>query len=154
MVEVASFDDIAAEFNLRVARMVWASMSTIDRKGRTRIRIVHPIWDGPTGWISSRRDSFKRKHLANNPYVSLSYWDPQMQMVYVDATAFWADDPRDKERVWKLYADTPPPLGYDLATIWTDSDDPGYGLLKLMPWRIEIAGVSDGALAEPRVWRT
>jgi hypothetical protein len=74
-------------------------------------------------------------------------------MVYVDAAASWTADPADKERLWKLYGDTPPPLGYDLATIWKDPADPGYGLLKLIPWRIEIAGVLDGALAEPRVWR-
>ena len=153
MVDVASFDEIVAEFSARVARIVWASMSTIDRKGRTRMRIVHPIWDGPTGWISTRSDSFKRKHLATNPHVSLSYWDPQMQMVYVDAEASWADKAADKERLWKLFGETPPPLGYDLATIWKDPTDPGYGLLKLTPWRIEIAGVQDGALAEPRIWR-
>ena len=152
-VEVASFHEIARDFNERVARIVWASMSTIDRKSRTRMRLVHPLWQDANGWITSRRDSFKGKHLAHNPHVSLSYWDPQQQMVYVDATAAWEDDPAEKRRLWQVFGATPPPLGYDLGTIWKDADDPGYGLIRLEPWRIELAGVVDGTLAEPRIWR-
>ena len=35
--------------------------------------------------------------------------------------------------------DRPPPFGYDPATIYKGADHPGFGLLKLTPWRIELA---------------
>ena len=69
----------------RIKRIVWCSVATVDAKGRPRQRILHPIWEGPVGWIATGRHSHKEKHLAKNPYVSLSYWDQQHQQVYVDA---------------------------------------------------------------------
>lgn len=155
MADVTSFDDIAEDFKSRTTRIAWCSVATIDRKGRPRQRILHPIWEGPTGWIATGRHSHKEKHLAANPYVSLSYWDPQHQQVYVDATASWEDDMSEKRRIWDLYKNTPPPLGYDPAMIWKDGvEDPTYGLLKLTPWRIEIYGLGNMATLEPpKVWR-
>jgi general stress protein 26 len=152
--KVASFDEIAEEFQKRVARIAWCSVATIDRKGRPRQRILHPIWEGTTGWIATGPDSHKAKHLAKNPYVSLSYWDPQHQQVYVDAKAEWVSDMTSKRRIWDLYKNTPPPLGYDPQIIWQGGvDDPGYGLLKLTPWRIELYGLGDLATQQPpRVW--
>ena len=70
--DVGSFGEIEKEFNERTQRIVWCTVATIDRKGRPRSRILHPIWEGTTGWITGR-NSFKAKHLAANPYVSLSY---------------------------------------------------------------------------------
>lgn len=69
----ASFDEIAGEFDRRIRRVVWCSAATIDTKNRTRTRIVHPIWEGRTGWITSRRGAPKGRHLAHNPHLSLSY---------------------------------------------------------------------------------
>ena len=99
--EVASFDEIAEEFQKRVARIAWCSVSTVDRQGRPRQRILHPIWEGTTGWIATGPQSHKAKHLAGNPYVSLSYWDPQHQQVYVDAKAEWVEDAATKKRIWE-----------------------------------------------------
>jgi pyridoxine/pyridoxamine 5'-phosphate oxidase len=65
----------------------WRGDATVDAKGRPRQRILHPIWEGSTGWIATGRQSHKAKHLARNPYISLSYWDQQHQQVYVDAKA-------------------------------------------------------------------
>jgi general stress protein 26 len=155
--EVASFDDIADEFNARVARIVWCTVATVDRKGRPRTRILHPIWEGPTGWIATGRHSHKAKHLAHNPYVSLSYWDQQHQQIYADCRAQWVDDPATRRRIWDLYKNTPPPLGYDPAIIpaWKDGpDSPEFGVLKLMPWRIELFAIGQMATGqEPAVWR-
>jgi general stress protein 26 len=153
--EVESFADIEAEFNARVSRIVWCTVSTVDRQGRPRTRILHPIWEGSTGWIATGRDSHKAKHLAENPYVSLSYWDQEHQQVYVDAKAEWVDDPAEKERLWELYGSTPPPLGYDLGMIWRGGlEDPTYGLLKLTPWRIELFALADMFQGkEPQIWR-
>jgi general stress protein 26 len=153
--DVASFADIADEFHARVSRIVWCSMATVDRRGRPRMRLIHPIWEGATGWIATGRRSHKAKHLARNPNASLSYWDQQHQQVYVDATAEWIDDPAEKLRIWELYKSTPPPYGYDPQIIWrAGPDDPAYGLLKLTPWRIELYALQDLITGtEPKVWR-
>lgn len=152
--DVASFAEIEQEFMARVRRIVWCSVATVDRQGRPRQRILHPIWEGTTGWIATGRHTLKTKHLAKNPYVSLSYWDPQHQQIYVDARAEWDDAPVTKQRIWDLYKSTPPPLGYDLKMIWQSPEDPTLGILKLTPWRIELYGLADlPAGKPPLVWR-
>jgi len=155
--EVASFDEIAEEFNARVARIVWCTVATVDRKGRPRTRILHPIWEGATGWIGTSRNSHKAKHIEKNPYVSLSYWDQQHQQIYADCKAEWVDDPAEKQRIWDLYKRTPPPLGYDPAIIppWSGGPNGGvFGVLKLTPWRIELFAISQMATGtEPAIWR-
>jgi general stress protein 26 len=139
---VEKFSDIEAEFIARVKRIVWCTVATVDRQGRPRTRILHPIWEGTTGWIATGRHTLKTKHLEKNPYVSCSYWDQQHQQVYADCKSEWVDDQQQKLRVWDLYKNTPPPLGYDPGIIWQGGpDDPTYGLLKLTPWRIELYGL-------------
>jgi general stress protein 26 len=153
--EVKSFSEIEDEFQARVRRIVWCTVATVDRKGRPRTRILHPIWEGTTGWIATGRETLKTKHLAANPYVSCSYWDQQHQQIYADCKAEWVDDKAEKDRIWDLYKSTPPPLGYDLGMIWQGGkDDPTYGLLKLTPWRIELWGLNDLMTGkEHQVWR-
>lgn len=152
--DVASFTEIEKDFMERVARIVWCTVTTVDRKGRPRARILHPIWEASTGWIATGRSSFKGKHLEANPYVSLSYWDPQHQQVYAECEASWMDDPDEKKRVWELFKATPEPLGYDLKLFWESPDDPEYGLLKLAPWRVEVSALADMMKGQPpRVWR-
>jgi general stress protein 26 len=153
--EVKNFSEIEDEFQARVKRIVWCTVATVDRKGRPRTRILHPIWEGTTGWIATGRETLKTKHLAANPYVSCSYWDQQHQQIYVDAKAEWVDDKGEKDRIWDLYGATPPPLGYNLGMIWQGGkDDPTYGLLKLAPWRIELWGLNDLMTGkEHQVWR-
>ena len=152
--DVATFAEIEDEFMARVRRIAWCTVATVDTKGRPRTRILHPIWEGSTGWIATGRHSHKEKHLARNAYVSLSYWDPQHQQIYVDAKAEWDDDPATKQRIWDLYKNTPPPLGYDPSIIpgWDSAASPAFGLLKLTPWRIEISGLADMATGG-KVWR-
>ena len=153
--DVESFTEIQDEFVARISRIVWCTMATVDRQGRPRTRIIHPIWEGATGWIATGRHSLKEKHLARSPNVSLSYWDQQHQQVYVECTAQWVDDRAEKARIWELYKNTPPPLGYDPQMIWqAGPDDPGYGLLKLTPRRIELFALADLITGtEPKVWR-
>jgi len=152
--DVASFADIEKEFNERITRIVWCTVTTVDRKDRPRARMLHPIWEGSTGWIATGRNSFKVKHLAHNPYVSLSYWDPQHEQVYAECKAEWIDDAAEKARVWEVYKSIPPPLGYDLKMFWENPEDAEYGLMKLTPWRIEISALGDMIRGQPpRVWR-
>lgn len=155
MADAASFSEIEQEFMRRVARTVWCSVATVDRKGRPRTRILHPIWEGSTGWIATGRHTLKTKHLARNPYVSLSYWDPQHEQIHADCKAEWVDDQAEKVRIWELYKATPPPLGYDPGMIWQGGvDDPTYGLLKLTPWRVELFALKNVMTGEgPQVWR-
>jgi len=154
-VTASSFDDIKNEFLARISRIVWCTVASVDTRGRPRTRILHPIWEGRTGWIATGRHSPKEKHLAKNPYVSLSYWDQQHQQVYVECRAEWRDDMGEKRRIWELYKNTPPPLGYDPAIIWQGGpEDPTYGLLKLTPWRIELWSLVDLISGKPStVWR-
>lgn len=138
-VHTSDFSDIAEEFAKRVARIVWCTMATVDTKGRPRTRIIHPIWDGPTGYIGTGRTSLKAKHITGNANVSFTYWDQVHEQIYIDATAEWLDTDADKQRVWDLYKNTPPPLGYDPWMIWREGPLTGdFGVLKLTPRRIEL----------------
>jgi len=152
---VASFNEIEDEFRRRVERIVWCNVATIDRRNRPRSRILHPLWEGPTGWIATGRHSTKEKHLAHNRFVSLCYWDPQHQQIYAECTAEWADDAPTKQRVWDLFKSTPPPMGYDLAMFWPGGPaDPTCGILKLTPWRVELSALADMMSGKPAlVWR-
>ena len=153
--DVDSFADIEAEFMERISRIVWCTVTTVDRQGRPRGRLLHPIWEGSTGWIATGRTSFKSKHLSENPYVSLSYWDPKHEQVYADCNTRWIEDHAEKQRLWDLFKSTPEPLGYDLGLFWKGGpEDPEFGLLKLEPWRLELWSIGDMMQGkQPRVWR-
>ncbi len=84
-----TFVDIEPEFRERIDRMVWACVATIDTRGRLSTRILHPIWDGRTGWIGTHRSSSKRLHLERSPYVSLAWVSDPVRPVYVEAAAMW-----------------------------------------------------------------
>jgi general stress protein 26 len=150
--DVTSFDEIAAEFRRRIEQTTWCTMTTIDRQGRPRNRLVHPVWEEPTGWLATGRNTFKAKHLAGNPWVSLAFWDQQQEQVYVDCRATWVDDMDQKHRLWDLYSRKPE--GYGLRGFWKGPDDPEYGLLRLDPWRVELWSVKGlFSRTPPKVWR-
>lgn len=152
--DISSFDDIKDEFMERVRAIVWCLVATVDGRGRPRTRVLHPIWEGTTGWIATNRHSLKEKHLARNPNVSLGYWDREAGLAYVDAVAEWDDAAEQKRRIWDLFKATPPPLGYDPAIIWSGAHAPDFGLLKLTARRIEVHGLRDMIERRPsRVWR-
>lgn len=146
---IEKFADMEQEFIGRAHQVVWCNVATVDTRGRVRSRILHPIWEGPVGWVVTRRHSHKAKHLAQNPYVSLAYIADIAKPVYVDCLAEWADDPPTKQHVWDFFKAAPPPLGHDPGTIFQSVDDPGYGVLKLNPWRIELAELPSKRL----IWR-
>ena len=153
--EVSSFAQIEEEFMRRVQRTVWCTVATVDSRGRPRTRILHPVWEGTTGWIGSDPNSPKAKQIAANPYVSLSYWDQNHEQVYVDARAEWIDGRAEQERIWNLFKSLPQPYGYDMGMIWQGGlDDPGFGVLKVTPWRIEMFSLQNMIGGEgPTVWR-
>lgn len=152
--EIANFSDIEAEFIARVHRMVWCSAATVDRQQRPRSRILHPIWEGLTGWITTFRNSHKGKHLEHNPYMSLAYIADISNPVYVDCTAEWVDDLAEKQRIWDMYKNAEPPLGYDPAEMFGTPEHDNFGLLKLTPWRISVVSFPAPSHEEgERIWR-
>ena len=154
--DVESFSELQPDLEERVRRIVWCTVVTIDSQDRPRVRMLHPIWEGSTAWICTGRESHKAKHLARNPHVSLSYWDPQQQQVYADCKAEWVDDAEEKKRVWELFKSEEQPYGYDPSMFWPGgAEDASFGLMKCSPWRLELAGMKLGADPpfESRVWR-
>lgn len=150
--KITHFHEIEAEFIERVHTMVWCSVATIDAHNRPRSRVLHPIWEGATGWIGTGRHTHKAKHLDANPYVSLAYIANIMNPVYVDCKAAWIEDAAEKERIWALFKDTPEPLGYDPAMIFGSLEH--FGLLKLTPWRIDLVTFPAPSMDEgTKVWR-
>ena len=130
-------------------------MTTVDGQGRPRSRILHPVWEGDTGWIATGRHSHKARHLEGNPFVSLTYWDPQHEQTIVDCKAEWQDDQATKDRIWDLLKNTPEPVGYDPTAFWQGGPtDETFGVLKLTPWRLEVWSLAAMAKGEPaQVWR-
>src|SRR3712207_1757306 len=72
--------EIAEAFLAVAHRVVWCTLATVDRRGRPRSRVVHPVWeqadDGLVGWVTTRPTPLKQAHLRRTPFVSCSYWDP------------------------------------------------------------------------------
>ena len=147
--QVSSFEEIQIEFIARVTQAIYCSMATVDRKNRPRSRILHPIWDGSTGWVISWPASHKAQHLQINPYVSLAYIHDKEKPVYVDCQAAWVDTEDEKLRIWELHKQIPPPLGFDPEPHYGTIHHEYYGLLKFTPWRIELGNL----FGEPIIWR-
>jgi general stress protein 26 len=125
-------------------RIVWATVATVEPGGQPRTRILHPIWewDGQhiTGWIATGPDSSKARHLAAEPRISLTYWDPTQDTCTAECTTDWVDDPDDKQTAWNRFLNGPEPVGYNPAIIpgWTSASAPGFGVLRLRPTRLRV----------------
>lgn len=147
--EVLTFDEIRIEFMARVSQAVYCSMATVDHLNRPRSRIMHPVWEGPIGWVISWPESHKARQLARNPFVSLAYIHDKEKPVYADCSAEWISDPLEKQRIWDLHQNLPAPLGFDPQPHYGSIHHPYYGLLKFTPWRIELANL----VGAPLIWR-
>ena len=150
---------VAEAFTAIAHRVVWATLATVDRRGRPRSRVVHPLWEatdaGLVGWVTSRPTPLKRAHLARTPFVSVSYWDAEHDIAVAECAARWIDDVTERGRVWELCRAAAPPLGHDPAAVWPAGPaDPDAGVLRLDPWRLRAARASALAAGEPAwVWR-
>ncbi len=139
-----SLEQVAPAFVEMAHRIVWASVATVDRRDRPRSRILHPIWqwDGTTlgGWIATAPTPLKRAHLERSSYVSLNYWTPDQDTCVAECRAEWCFDLETRERIWRLFEETPPPVGYDPAIIpgWEKPSDDAFAALKLEPWRLRV----------------
>jgi hypothetical protein len=149
-------ETVAEAFVAIAHRVVWCSLATVDRRGRPRSRLVHPVWeltdDGLVGWLGSRPTPLRTAHLAATPFVSCAYWDPRHDVAVAECAAAWSED---KEHAWAVFRSAPPPVGYDPATIWPDGpQDPDAGVIRLDPWRLKAADAATLAgNGTPRTWR-
>jgi general stress protein 26 len=147
--ETADFSQIQAELLRRISQGVYCTMATVYRQGRPRSRIVHPVWEGSTAWVISRRASPKVAHLVQNPHASLAYIQDKDQPVYADCTTVLVDDLVEKHRFWDYLQSVPPPMGFDPGLFFSGITDPNFGLIRLTPWRVELYTLG----SEPLIWR-
>jgi len=151
---VTSFATVADEFKRRTERTIWCTMATSDARGRLRSRIVHPLWDGTTGWLLTVRHSPKGKDLDANPWTSLTYIDSAQEQVHVDCQTTWEERLDEKRRLWEWFKAVPPPLGYDPGLFFKSVEDRAFGAVKLVPWRVELWSLADLMAGKPpQVWR-
>jgi hypothetical protein len=135
---------IAPAFVEMAHRIVWAAVATVDRQGRPRSRILHPLWawDGQdlVGWIATSPTPVKLAHLAHSPFVSANYWGANYDTCTAEARAEWIlDDGR--RAVWDLFKHAPAPVGYDPAMIPPWAGGPtseAFAGLRLSPWRLRV----------------
>jgi general stress protein 26 len=109
--------------------------------------VVQPLWEGLTCWLLTDRTTPKARHIEQHPYVSLAYVGDTSKPLYVECRAEWIEDVTEKQRVWALFKDTPK-FGYDPTPFYERADHPHFGLLKLIPWRIQI----DSSPGEIYIW--
>lgn len=142
----ASRLDIERSARPHVERIVFATVATVGPDGSPRTRVMHPVWfwDGgeegrsPTALVSARPTPLKRAHVAHQPIVSCSYWDPEHATVTIEATAAWvADD--ERAEVWERIRAVPAPIGFDPSMIWPDGPSSiGCAFLRLEAHRIRV----------------
>jgi hypothetical protein len=139
--------------------IVWCTVATVDRRGRPRSRVLHPVWrmqpDGTlAGLVATRPTPLKRAHLAHGRFVSCSYWHPEHDVAVAECAAAWLPE-AEHARVWDAIASAPAPVGYDPGHIWPDGPHGAdFAALRLEPWRVTVRRAGDFATGVPaRVWR-
>jgi len=136
--------EIAPMFVEIAHRIVWCSVATVDPRQRPRSRVLHPYWewDGQSlvGSIATAPTALKRAHLGSSLHASCSYWAPSHDAAVAECRADLVFDDDVRTRVWNLFKNTPPPLGYDPGGIgvpgWDAPTSPGFTALRLQPWRL------------------
>jgi hypothetical protein len=144
---MASADDlarIAPRFVEMAHRIVWCVAATADRSGEVRTRVLHPLWewDGSVlrGWILTSPNSPKARHLADNPRLSLTYWDATHDTCSADCDTTWELEPDQRQAGWDLFLHGPEPVAFDPAIVppWTSPSAPEFGVLLLEPRRLRL----------------
>ncbi|GAB3888034.1 pyridoxamine 5'-phosphate oxidase family protein [Kibdelosporangium lantanae] len=138
-----TFADLEKDFLKVVREVVMCVVSTVDKAGKPRSRILHPIWevvDGkPVGWIYTTPSPVKAAHLAANPHVSICYAGALGDVVLGECLASWVTAAETKKYVFDLFNNTPEPVGFDLRLFGIDSPEhPGFHVLRLDPTRVQV----------------
>jgi hypothetical protein len=142
--EMSDLTEVAPAFVEMAHRIVWASVATVDAKGRPRSRVLHPIWqwDGKqlVGWVATSPTPLKRAHLQASSYLSLNYWTTSHDTCLAECRAQWAFDDDTRTMVWNLFLNTPGPLGYNPRIVppWESPTCDAFAALRLEPWRLRV----------------
>ncbi|MEU4313894.1 pyridoxamine 5'-phosphate oxidase family protein [Nocardia sp. NPDC024068] len=154
---VVYFQEIRDEFEAYIGDIVYATMVTVDGKGRPRSRVLIPVWEivdgNPVGWLATFPTPVKEAHLAANPHATFAYWTRKQNQVHADVMAEGVsfDDLVTRQHVWNLYEQTSPKgAGYPLRNFWQGIDDPELRILRLSPWRIQVIRGRD---LRSKLWR-
>lgn len=143
---MAPFAELEADFLRITGETVFCTATTVDGRGRPRGRMLHPVFtveDGlPIGWAITAPTPLKAAHLAANPHMSCSFWNPSQDTVLIDCVTEWIASDAECQHVFELFRDTPTPLG------WGREGMAGYGserwrselfaALRLSPWRVQV----------------
>ena len=141
---MATLQEITEPFITMAHKIVWCAVGTVDKKGRPRSRVLHPIWEvsegRPVGWIATGATPIKVAHLEQSPFVSCNYWTPEQDTCLAECRASWVEDQATKSAVWDKFVNGPAPVGYDPGMIpgWEDATSPSFSALRLDPWRIRV----------------
>ncbi len=148
----ADLEEVVALARPVVEDVVWSTLASVGPDGRPRTRIVHPVlrWDGgPSGWITSRPSDLRRRHLRTSASVSLLWWSPAQDVVTVDGDADWLPDD-ERDAAWAAIAATPPPTGFDPATIWPEGpSSASFAVIALRARRIRVSLAADAGRGLP-----
>jgi pyridoxamine 5'-phosphate oxidase-like protein len=131
--------------------VAWCNVATVDRRGRPRSRILHPVWerhgDALRGWVGTTATTLTVAHLAHAPYVSCSYLHPSHDTAQAECSARWVTDDERRVEAWERLRSAPPPAGYDPLPIWPDGPLGGsFAVLRLDAWRIRHRRGSAGGV--------
>ncbi|CAM3816234.1 pyridoxamine 5'-phosphate oxidase family protein [Kibdelosporangium persicum] len=144
-VSLAELADDLAEIT---GRIVWSTVSTTDRLGRPRARIMHPVWEigaaSVIGFVGTRRTPVKVAHIARSPWVTCAYWSPDHDAAFLDCHVTWVG-----AEAWDRLA-----AGYDPATLWPDGpSSPEFAAWELRPYRIQVIRGADVTAGLPSpIW--
>jgi hypothetical protein len=143
-ISMSDLSEIAPAFLEMAHRIVWCSAATVDAHGRSRSRILHPLWqwDGSllVGWIATSPTQTKRAHLTASPYMSLNYWSPSQDTCVAECRAQWAFDNDTRTMVWNLFLNAPEPVGYNpkIVPAWESATCDAFAVLRVEPWRLRV----------------
>jgi len=139
-----TFTEVAPAFVEMAHRIIWASVATVDAKGRPRSRVLHPVWqwDGTklVGWIGTTPTPTKRAHLEASPHMSVNYWSSSQDTCVAECRATWVLDDEGRTTVWNILLNAPPPVGYSptLVATWTSPTCTAFAGIRLEPWRLRV----------------
>ncbi len=104
---------VAPAFVEMAHRIVWCSAATVDRAGRPRSRVLHPVWewDGTDlrGWIATSPLSPKHDDLEVTPFISLNYWASNHDTCLAECAATWTLDDESRVAGWDRIKNAPRP---------------------------------------------
>jgi len=141
---MSEFNETAKAFVQMAHEIVWCSVATIDKKGRPRSRVLHPIWElkgeDLIGWIATGPTPIKKAHLNVSAYVSCNYWASNQDTCVAECHASWVEDLEGKKNIWDKFVNGPAPVGYDPSIIpgWESAGSENFAGLRLDPWRLRV----------------